>query len=56
VEPLGSDTLVHFAIGGDVLTARMPPSIHAHAGETLKLGIDPARVHLFDAVSECALA
>jgi multiple sugar transport system ATP-binding protein len=52
VEPLGSDTLVHFAVGGEILTARMPPETRVGAGETLKIGLDPAKIHLFDATSE----
>ncbi|UHS63731.1 sn-glycerol-3-phosphate ABC transporter ATP-binding protein UgpC [Agrobacterium vaccinii] len=55
VEPLGSDTLVHFAIGGETLTARMPPETRIKAGETLKIGVDPAKIHLFDAETERAI-
>jgi multiple sugar transport system ATP-binding protein len=56
VEPLGSDTLVHFAMGQEVLTARMPPDIRLRPGEDLKLGVDPSKVHLFDAASQKAVA
>ncbi len=52
VEPLGSDTLVHFAINGETLTARMPPHVRPQVGEVLKIGIDPTKLHLFDATSE----
>ncbi len=55
VEPLGSDTLVHFAIGDETLTARMPPETQIKAGETLKIGVDPAKIHLFDAETERAI-
>jgi multiple sugar transport system ATP-binding protein len=55
VEPLGSDTLVHFAIDGEMLTARMPPNMRPQPGEMLKIGIDPAKLHLFDAKTERAL-
>ena len=52
VEPLGSDTLVHFKIGDDMLTARMAPDARPTVGETIRIGIDPSRIHLFDAQSE----
>ncbi|API55392.1 glycerol-3-phosphate ABC transporter ATP-binding protein (plasmid) [Rhizobium leguminosarum] len=55
VEPLGSDTLVHFAVGNETLTARMPPETRVTAGETLKIGVDPAKIHLFDAATERAV-
>ena len=52
VEPLGSDTLVHFNIGSDMLTARMPPDSRPMVGETIRVGVDPSRVHVFDAESQ----
>ena len=55
VEPLGSDTLVHFSVGGATLTARLPPELRPRTGEAFKLGLDPAKVHLFDAETERAL-
>ncbi len=48
VEPLGSDTLVHFRLAGTGYVARVPPEIRPRPGDTLTLGIDPARAHLFD--------
>ncbi|MFD1745630.1 ABC transporter ATP-binding protein [Rhizobium helianthi] len=56
VEPLGSDTLVHFAIGGEMLTARMPPEMRPEPDTELRLGLDPTKVHLFDAATERAIA
>ncbi|QFY63848.1 sn-glycerol-3-phosphate ABC transporter ATP-binding protein UgpC (plasmid) [Rhizobium grahamii] len=55
VEPLGSDTLVHFAMGDATLTARMPPEVRPTVGETLTVGIDPSKIHLFDATTERAI-
>ncbi|MBT9371774.1 sn-glycerol-3-phosphate ABC transporter ATP-binding protein UgpC [Rhizobium sp. CSW-27] len=55
VEPLGSDTLVHFLIGSDMLTARLPPEIRPEPGAELHLGLDPSKVHLFDAATERAI-
>jgi multiple sugar transport system ATP-binding protein len=56
VEPLGSDTLVHFSIGGETLTARMPPEMRPQVGADLRLGLDPTKVHLFDAATERVIA
>ena len=55
VEPLGSDTLVHFTVGPSTLTARVAPDMRPTPGETLPIGVDPSRVHLFDAATERAL-
>ncbi|CAN7725245.1 ABC transporter ATP-binding protein (plasmid) [Ensifer adhaerens] len=52
VEPLGSDTLVHFSVGGDVLTARMPPDTRPEPGAEIRMGVDPSKINLFDAASE----
>ena len=55
VEPLGSDTLIHFALGSSTLTARVAPEMRPSPGETLSIGVDPSRIHLFDAATERAL-
>jgi multiple sugar transport system ATP-binding protein len=55
VEPLGSDTLLHFAVGNEMLTARMPPDMRPQAGHDVKIGIDPSKVHLFDVATEQAI-
>ena len=51
VEPLGSDTLVHFHMGADEdaagYVARVPPDTRPRVGDRMVLGIDPARTHLF---------
>ena len=51
VEPLGSDTLVHFKLAGTGYVARVPPETRPRPGDTLTLGIDLARTHLFDPVT-----
>jgi multiple sugar transport system ATP-binding protein len=55
VEPLGSDTLIHFALGSSTLTARVAPEMRPQPGETLSISVDPSRVHLFDATTERAI-
>jgi multiple sugar transport system ATP-binding protein len=48
VEPLGSDTLIHFELGGTPAIARVAPDLRAKAGDTIPLRPQPARIHLFD--------
>ena len=55
VEPLGSDTLVHFRFAGTLINARLPPDIRPEPGTMSTLGIDPGRMHVFDADTELAL-
>jgi multiple sugar transport system ATP-binding protein len=55
VEPLGSDTLVFFSIGAREVVARLPPSTRLASGDSLRLNIDSAQLHLFDAGSERAV-
>ncbi len=55
IEPLGSDTLVFFSIGGAELVARLPPRHVPGQPERLTLHIDPTKLHLFDAASGMAL-
>jgi multiple sugar transport system ATP-binding protein len=55
VEPLGSDTLVHFRFAGILINARLPPDVRPEPGTTSTVGIDPDRIHIFDANTERAL-
>lgn len=55
VEPLGSDTLVYFEFDGTRHVARVAPEVTPHAGQTLHVGIPPARAHLFDAATGATL-
>ena len=55
VEPLGSDTLVHFRLGDATLTARMPPEVRPTPGQQMSFGVDPSKIHLFDAATERAI-
>jgi len=53
VSPLGSETLLEVVAPGDVaLTLRVAKEWRARAGETIAFGLDPARLHLFDAATE----
>ena len=48
VEPLGSDTMVAFAVSSAEVIARVPPRIVRAAGERVGFTVEPAHVHLFD--------
>jgi len=54
VEPLGADTLVHFTVGGETMTARVAAQTRPAPGTRVTLGCDPARIHIFDPMSERA--
>jgi multiple sugar transport system ATP-binding protein len=51
VEPLGSDTLIHFDIAGASAIARVDPALKPKVGERLALRPLPDKIHLFDAAN-----
>jgi multiple sugar transport system ATP-binding protein len=51
VEPLGSDTLIHFDLTSTSAIARVDPSLRPKVGDRLNLRPQPGRTHLFDSVS-----
>jgi multiple sugar transport system ATP-binding protein len=55
VEVLGSDQFVYGKVGGDDVIARLDPQVKVAPGDTLKLGLNMRRLHLFDAETEKAL-
>ncbi|RKQ96883.1 carbohydrate ABC transporter ATP-binding protein (CUT1 family) [Kushneria sinocarnis] len=56
VEPLGSVTMVQLEIDGHRITAQLEGDTRARSGDTITLTCESARLHLFDVVSEQALA
>jgi multiple sugar transport system ATP-binding protein len=48
VEPLGSDTLIHFEVAGASAIARVDPSLKPKLGERLFLKPQADKLHLFD--------
>jgi len=56
VEALGADTLVHVAVAGRSVIARLPHGTPAAVGEPIALAAAPDRVYLFDAESGQRLA
>ena len=48
VEPLGSDTLIHFDVAGQPAIARVDPDARPAVGNRIALRPIPAKVHLFE--------
>ena len=51
IEALGADTLIHVAVAGGSIIARLPPGTAATVGEPIALAAVPTRVYLFDTTS-----
>ncbi|WP_024342123.1 ABC transporter ATP-binding protein [Bradyrhizobium japonicum] len=49
VEPLGSDTLIHFDLAGGPAIARVDPALRPKVGDRITLRPQPGKMHLFDA-------
>jgi len=56
IEALGADTLIHVAVAGGSIIARLPPGTAATVGEPIALAAAPTRVYLFDAESGARIA
>ncbi len=54
-EMLGAETLIYISCEGIPLTARVSPRCTARPGDTVRLAIDPNKIHLFDPSDEHAL-
>jgi sn-glycerol 3-phosphate transport system ATP-binding protein len=55
IEALGADTLIHVAVAGASIIARLPHGAPATVGEPIALAAAPGRVYLFDADSGARL-
>jgi multiple sugar transport system ATP-binding protein len=55
VEPLGNEILVNFRAGGAPMVARVDPAVRVKAHQSIRLALDPARVHFFDESSGAAI-
>jgi len=55
VEPLGSEILLNVRAGEAAIVARVDPATRVNVHEKVRLALDPARVHFFDASSEAAI-
>ena len=54
-ETTGSETLLHVEVGGQELRVVIPERRRLRAGERVRLAIDPAKAHLFDAATEARI-
>jgi len=52
VEPLGDAVLVYLAIGEHMMVAKLTEMAEDEVGASLSLTVDPARIHIFDPVTE----
>ncbi|SJZ73663.1 ABC transporter ATP-binding protein [Consotaella salsifontis] len=48
VEPLGSDTLIHFKVGDAEAIARVEPDLRPKVGDVIALAPSPEKAHLFE--------
>jgi multiple sugar transport system ATP-binding protein len=55
VEPLGSEILLDVKVGPHVIVARVDPTVRAKVHETIRLAVDPERLHFFDPKTEAAI-
>ncbi|WP_336071360.1 sn-glycerol-3-phosphate ABC transporter ATP-binding protein UgpC [Nitratireductor rhodophyticola] len=49
VEPTGSETLVQVRVGEQIVSAQLRDRVNIRAGDTVRLGVQAAKAHLFDA-------
>jgi len=52
VEPLGSEILLDIRAGNTPMVARVDPSVRVKVHETVRLALDPERLHFFDVKTE----
>jgi multiple sugar transport system ATP-binding protein len=55
VEKLGSEILLDLKVGRGTMVASVEPTVRAVYGDTLRMALDPERLHFFDTQSEAAI-
>jgi len=55
LEPLGNEILLNFRAGGVQMVARVDPGVRVKAHESVRLALDPQRLHFFDPKTEAAI-
>jgi len=55
VEPLGSEILLDVRVGEASMVARVEPGVRVKMHESVRLVLDPGRVHFFDGANEAAI-
>lgn len=54
-EPMGAETYLYISCEGQSMTARVRPNTKTRAGDTIKMAVDPMKVHIFDKETEQAI-
>ncbi len=55
VEQLGSEILLDVRVGEDTMVAAVDPTTRAKLQDAIRLAVDPARLHFFDAETDVAI-
>jgi multiple sugar transport system ATP-binding protein len=55
VEPLGNEILLDVRAGANLIVARVDPATRVKVQQSVRLALDPERLHFFDPKSEAAL-
>jgi len=55
VEPIGHESIVYATAGTEKFVAIFEPHEAPRTGDSISFGVDPAKIHLFDATTETAL-
>ena len=55
IEQLGSEILLDVRVGDDSMVAAVDPTTRTKVQETLRLAVNPERLHFFDADTEMAI-
>jgi multiple sugar transport system ATP-binding protein len=55
VEPLGNEILINFRAGGAAMVSRVDPAVRVKAHQSIRVALDPERVHFFDEKSGAAI-
>jgi len=55
VEQLGSEVLLDVRVGDDTMVAAVDPGVRAKTQDTLRLAVNPGRLHFFDVQNEKAI-
>lgn len=55
VEPIGHESIVYATAGSEKIVAIYDPHDAPRAGETIAMGVEVAKMHIFDAATENAL-
>ena len=55
IEQLGSETLLDVRVGEETMVAALDPTTRVQVQETLRLAVNPERLHFFDAKTGAAI-